>query len=187
MDNKKIKGRIKRWNDDKGFGFISSESRKRDVFIHISALKTMSRRPIVGDIILYQIHTDNSGKNRAVNARIEGVVAIKPRVPRTKSTKNNLFYPLFLLVLFVFVGLLLFNNFSKMKGVPEVISNSSVFALKQEVVKEYEEFYSCEGKVYCSEMTSCEEAMFYQANCLGTKMDGDKDGIPCESQWCGRW
>ncbi len=45
--------------------------------------------------------------------------------------------------------------------------------------------YSCQGKVYCSQMSSCEEAQFYQSNCPGTKMDGDGDGIPCEDQWCG--
>ncbi|MCI5222285.1 MAG: hypothetical protein D3924_06325 [Candidatus Electrothrix sp. AR4] len=33
-------------------------------------------------------------------------------------------------------------------------------------------------------MTSCEEATFYQRNCPGTKMDGDRDGVPCEKQWC---
>ncbi|NOS94018.1 MAG: hypothetical protein HOP30_19035 [Cyclobacteriaceae bacterium] len=33
-------------------------------------------------------------------------------------------------------------------------------------------------------MTSCKEAMFYQENCSGTRMDGDNDGIPCEQQWC---
>ncbi len=44
--------------------------------------------------------------------------------------------------------------------------------------------YSCAGKEYCSEMTSCEEATFYLKNCPDTKMDGDNDGIPCESQWC---
>ncbi len=44
--------------------------------------------------------------------------------------------------------------------------------------------YQCLGKVYCSEMTSCAEAMFYLQNCQGTLMDGDNDGIPCETQWC---
>ncbi|MCB0198328.1 MAG: excalibur calcium-binding domain-containing protein, partial [Anaerolineae bacterium] len=44
--------------------------------------------------------------------------------------------------------------------------------------------YSCQGKVYCSEMTSCDEAKFYLRNCPNTQMDGDGDGIPCESQWC---
>jgi hypothetical protein len=33
-------------------------------------------------------------------------------------------------------------------------------------------------------MTSCEEAKFFLKNCPDTKMDGDGDGIPCESQWC---
>ena len=44
--------------------------------------------------------------------------------------------------------------------------------------------YSCSGKVYCDQMSSCEEALFYQTHCSGTKMDGDGDGRPCED-WCG--
>lgn len=46
--------------------------------------------------------------------------------------------------------------------------------------------YQCDGRVYCSEMTSCEEAEWFLKNCPDTKMDGDNDGIPCEGQWCGR-
>ena len=45
--------------------------------------------------------------------------------------------------------------------------------------------FRCNGKIYCSEMSSCTEAKFYLRNCTGTKMDGDNDGIPCEKQWCG--
>lgn len=45
--------------------------------------------------------------------------------------------------------------------------------------------YTCSGKIYCSEMTSCAEATFYLQNCPGTKMDGNNDGVPCEKQWCG--
>jgi hypothetical protein len=44
--------------------------------------------------------------------------------------------------------------------------------------------FTCEGKTHCSQMGSCEEATFYIQNCPGTEMDGDHDGIPCESQWC---
>jgi hypothetical protein len=44
--------------------------------------------------------------------------------------------------------------------------------------------YKCDGRVHCSQMTSCAEAKFFLKNCPGTKMDGDNDGIPCESQWC---
>jgi hypothetical protein len=45
--------------------------------------------------------------------------------------------------------------------------------------------FRCEGKTHCSQMASCAEATFYLKNCPGTKMDGDNDGIPCESQYCG--
>jgi excalibur calcium-binding domain-containing protein len=45
--------------------------------------------------------------------------------------------------------------------------------------------FRCEGKTRCSQMSSCEEATFYIQNCPGTEMDGDGDGVPCESQWCG--
>lgn len=44
--------------------------------------------------------------------------------------------------------------------------------------------FRCEGKTHCSQMATCAEAMFYLQNCPGTKMDGDRDGIPCESQLC---
>jgi predicted negative regulator of RcsB-dependent stress response len=44
--------------------------------------------------------------------------------------------------------------------------------------------YTCAGRTYCSQMTSCEEATWFLKNCPGTKMDGNNDGIPCERQWC---
>jgi len=45
--------------------------------------------------------------------------------------------------------------------------------------------YSCDGRTHCSQMTSCAEAGFFLQNCPGVKMDGNNDGVPCESQWCG--
>jgi hypothetical protein len=37
-------------------------------------------------------------------------------------------------------------------------------------------------------MTSCAEATYFIKQCPGTQMDGDGDGVPCESQWCsGSW
>ena len=41
--------------------------------------------------------------------------------------------------------------------------------------------FSCSGKRYCREMTSCEEAKFYLTQCGVGSLDGDKDGVPCES------
>lgn len=44
----------------------------------------------------------------------------------------------------------------------------------------------CDGRQHCSQMKSCDEAKYFLANCPGVKMDGDKNGIPCEQQWCSR-
>jgi len=41
----------------------------------------------------------------------------------------------------------------------------------------------CE-KQSCKEMTSCEEARHYLEQCGLTRLDGDRDGVPCE-QLCG--
>jgi len=41
--------------------------------------------------------------------------------------------------------------------------------------------YSCDGRQYCSQMTSRAEAEFFVKNCPNTRMDGDYDGIPCEN------
>jgi endonuclease YncB( thermonuclease family) len=44
----------------------------------------------------------------------------------------------------------------------------------------------CDGRRYCSQMSSCEEATWLAKNCPGVKMDGNNDGVPCEKQWCKR-
>jgi CspA family cold shock protein len=71
------KGVLKTWKDDRGFGFIQPNADDKDVFVHISALKGMARRPVRGDIIYYEIGRDAGGKFKAVNARIEGVEVLK--------------------------------------------------------------------------------------------------------------
>ena len=39
----------------------------------------------------------------------------------------------------------------------------------------------CGTKRYCKEMASCEEAKYYLENCGLIRLDGDGDGVPCES------
>ena len=41
--------------------------------------------------------------------------------------------------------------------------------------------YSCSGKTTCGQMSTCEEAYFYMNSCGISRLDGDKDGVPCES------
>jgi hypothetical protein len=44
--------------------------------------------------------------------------------------------------------------------------------------------FRCDGRLHCSQMTSCGEAKLFLRHCPGVKMDGDGDGVPCEQQWC---
>jgi len=79
MTRRVIKGVLKTWKEDRGFGFIKPDDGGKDIFIHISALKAASRRPVTGDVIYYQIAKDNRGKYKAINAQIEGVSLVEDK------------------------------------------------------------------------------------------------------------
>ena len=78
-----------------------------------------------------------------------------------------------------FVGHPLLEEVSKDKI---AVDRIQVPTFKTQQLKQEEQF-QCEGKIWCSDMRSYEEAVFYLRNCPGTKMDGDGDGIPCERQF----
>ena len=46
--------------------------------------------------------------------------------------------------------------------------------------------FRCDGRTRCTQMHSCAEARYFLAHCPGVQMDGDRNGVPCESQWCAR-
>lgn len=41
--------------------------------------------------------------------------------------------------------------------------------------------FACAGKRKCAEMNSCDEAKFYLNSCGTKSLDGDHDGVPCNS------
>ena len=41
--------------------------------------------------------------------------------------------------------------------------------------------FTCSGKTTCGQMASCAEARFYLSTCGVSRLDGDKDGTPCET------
>lgn len=185
MKNDIIRGELVRWNEDRGFGFISSNNRSKDIFIHISSLKRMNRRPIVGDIIYFKEQVETNGKIKAINASIEGADLKKRKINknnRNESNNKNITNIVYL-VLFIVIGYFAYDKFTSIAN--QSINKSTLTMVAP--TSEIKENYSCQGKTYCSEMTSCAEAKYYQNNCSGTKMDGDGDGVPCESQWCNTW
>jgi uncharacterized membrane protein YsdA (DUF1294 family)/cold shock CspA family protein len=56
------------WNDDRGFGFLKPDDGGHDVFLHFTAVARGSRRPYQGQLLSYDIETDDQGKAHAVRA-----------------------------------------------------------------------------------------------------------------------
>ncbi len=63
----KYQGKLSNWNDAKGFGFVQPNGGGQRAFVHISAFKRRSRRPVDGDIIAYEVVQQTDGKAKAVN------------------------------------------------------------------------------------------------------------------------
>ncbi|KQS81672.1 cold-shock protein [Rhizobium sp. Leaf383] len=63
-------GKVKFFNDDKGFGFITPEEGGQDVFVHVSALsRGGSLRE--GDKVSFEVGEDRkTGKSKAENVSV---------------------------------------------------------------------------------------------------------------------
>lgn len=204
------KGILIRWNDEQGFGFIQADAVGEDVFIHISAFGGLSRRPAVGDMVVFNLETDDKRRKRAVNARIEGMKSVfsareiekppirlqrKPAAHERSNTRRKSYTNLGNSGLSGFIGLLFLigifvvgykaysTNLSNVSdtNTGEGDFETAIAAVRQPITSPFQ----CEGKTRCTQMTSCAEAMFYLNNCPGSVTDGDGDGRPCEDQWCG--
>ena len=64
-----MKGTVKFYNDQKGFGFIQPDDGGKDVFVHATALERAGLRGLVeGQKIGFDVETDRrSGKDAASN------------------------------------------------------------------------------------------------------------------------
>lgn len=76
-------GRLKSWDDDRGFGFIQPERGGAEVFAHISAMRG-ERRPVAGDTVAYIANKDKQGRLRAEHVRLAGVLALDQPLIRRK-------------------------------------------------------------------------------------------------------
>ena len=172
----RLQGRIIEWNDERGFGFVVQNGASARMFLHVSAFRKGKGRPLLGSLITYEIRQDEKGRFRAASAELVGT-----RSP-TQSSAGAFFSAIVGLALLLTLGYVGYVRFSH----PNSTISASVYKIvsARDALKSQPKFQCKPEKNSCSKMTSCTEALFHQEQCSVFDMDGDRDGIPCEQQWC---
>jgi cold shock CspA family protein len=172
----RYQGRITDWKDDRGFGFITPNGGGDKVFLHIGALAKRQGRPAGNELVTYELVKDAKKGSRA-----ENVLFVDARKRPAHSERSRFLQPVISVLLVAGIGYFGWQEFTaRTRRVDPPSASGSATQLSRPAQ------FQCQGKIHCSEMNSCEEAMFYLKNCPGVKIDGDGNGIPCERQWCGR-
>lgn len=177
----KSHGVLTKWNDERGFGFITLQQSEIQVFVHVSSFPKDGVRPALGELLSFEIDEGADGKKRAIHVVR---ASIKKPVKKMNKTNSSGDFLSKLIIFLVIIAALLFvydSYFSQ--------ENLAVNTMVQSVeltspVREHDQQFHCDGRTHCSQMTSCAEATYFLRNCPGTEMDGNGDGEPCEQQWC---
>ena len=83
----KQQGHIKKWQDDKGFGFIETAAGE-SVFFHVSAFKAQ-RRPEIGEQVVFTVGQDNQGRLQAKDVQELSFVQQKMAQKNQKIRQRN--------------------------------------------------------------------------------------------------
>lgn len=177
----RTQGKITHWNDEKGYGFITPDSGAKQVFVHVRAFGNREARPAVGQLVSFSLSTDKQGRPCAVRVTRAGEKPVGKRKQMRRS------WPIGRVVLIIVVvaiaGSVTYSRYqSHQSGV--VASLKAPSSSQSKPLRAAPSGFHCDGRTHCSQMTSCAEAKYFIRNCPNTKMDGDHDGVPCESQWC---
>lgn len=98
----RVKGTLKKWNDERGFGFLETDETGVEVFVHVKSFAPRGARPQIGETFFFDIASGPAGKRRATN--VEPVQAARARMairresPRRRSSAGLLAIPGFAIV-----------------------------------------------------------------------------------------
>ncbi|WP_425258458.1 cold shock domain-containing protein [Rubrivivax sp. RP6-9] len=183
-----ITGTLRSWNEDRGFGFIAPTHGGAEIFVHASAFARDGSSPTVGENLSYELGRGRDGKPQAVNVVRLAVGSRPPRAPSGRETHKSQTSWVGLLIIALLLGtggVWGYKQFSGWQHRKNLASQPAELSTPAPGSSEASPAaFSCDGRVYCSQMTSCAEAKWFINNCPGTKMDGNSDGIPCQEQWC---
>lgn len=200
----RFNGTLKKWNAERGFGFVVAEPGNQELFVHVSAFPRDGRQPIVGEPLSFEMELGSDGRKRAVRVRRPGDVPAtqstysrerptdaqrRRHSKRTEAASSSSFGTrLIAALLLTALGWFAYGEYrgylaerSLAAGTPQGV----MAAPESPAVTPPAPAFQCDGRQKCSQMSSCSEATFFLKNCPGTKMDGDGDGVPCEMQHCG--
>lgn len=93
-------GKLVKWDDSRGFGFVEPSDGGKNIFVHIKDIRPGERRPTIGDTVYYEIGVGNQEKPKAINAFIAGVrplqrassspsITHSPRLPRRSLRRRE--------------------------------------------------------------------------------------------------
>lgn len=176
----RIDGTLTKWNDDRGFGFITPTQGGPEIFVHISAFPKDGRRPFIGEQLTFEVDTDTEGKKRATNLHCPNRPAVRPaRLPssRSRGETTGFFGRVIPIAIVIAIVLYSYGEYSR-RAAPQ----TAIAAQQGDQIASSK--FRCDGRTHCSQMTSCAEATFFLRNCPNVQMDGNYDGVPCEQQWC---
>lgn len=84
-----MQGKIVRWNEERGFGFVKEEITGTEIFIHISTLNIRNPRPEIGEEIEFETtFDDKKGKTEVKSARFTDPNR-KRLVPQKRHKKSH--------------------------------------------------------------------------------------------------
>lgn len=101
----RFQGKITHWHDDQGYGFVTVNGGTQQTFVHISAFHGVRRRPLNGDLISYEIVTDNRGRSNANDVKYVRKPKSKPHLNTDTTWYGSTFALLFLSLLGLLVWL----------------------------------------------------------------------------------
>lgn len=110
----KMHGKLIKWKDDRGFGFILCEQNQQEVFVHISAFPSGSPRPKVGEMLDFEIETTKDGKTRAINIiRADSKTKASPmKLSKTPAKATKSISLIIALILVVLIAVSVSQKFS---------------------------------------------------------------------------
>jgi uncharacterized membrane protein YsdA (DUF1294 family)/cold shock CspA family protein len=95
----RYQGKIIKWYEDKGFGFIRATQDSKDVFLHISEIHKLNKRPQINESVTYEIAKDEKGRFRAENVGYQSA-----QTNTNKSDISTSFSYVFLTFIFLFLA-----------------------------------------------------------------------------------